>query len=140
MIKKYLPNNKVLLEGLVIDLGMKSASHEKIDMKGCFFRDQEETFVTYNFQTSLREVIGFANLKISRGILVANIILEGDLRGDCFPAVGGKIFDKAGDIITKFELIEVALVTNNLDRNLKSIMTQCKEVHNLDGNIIKFKK
>lgn len=141
MIKKYLPNNKVLLEGLIIDLGMKSASHEKIDMKGCTFRDQEETFVTYSPPTSsYHEVVGFANLKIIRGVLVADIILEGDLKVDCFPAVGGKILDKVGDIIAKFELVEIALVDNNLDHNLKSIMTQCKEIHHLDGSIIKIKK
>ena len=76
MIKKYLPNNKILLEGLIIDLGMKSASHEKIDMKGCSFRDQEETFVTDKFQQTppLREVVGFANVKIS--MVISSHIFE----------------------------------------------------------------
>lgn len=84
--------------------------------------------------------IGIAECFLEGGMIKANLILHGHdefqktvhfkrLSIDGWPAIGGKVLERNGNEIVKFELTEVSICSvMNYDESIKKISEQIKEI------------
>lgn len=110
------------LEGVVLRLSDEPDEHGDIMNRDCEIIWKNPVIVNNNYRTELKEVLGRANLKRLEGKgIIGDVVIENlghpifEEIGDIFPAVGGKILERKGNVIQKIEITQIAFVEKNVD-------------------------